>query len=521
MAKSSKDKNQAGVIYTPPSIATLLAKQALSRIQSQKGSIKVLDPAAGEGALLKALAEIWSASGRKFSRLSLFGIDLNSSPLKKLGIEFQRSKIKKQLIRGDFLRLDEAPEIKNRIGSGFDLILLNPPYIGEKGNKQLFDAIKETALGRRFYEGKMDLSYFFMEQSIQLLKPNGILAALTPTYWMTSSGGNKLRAEIREKCDIVDMLFFGDQRIFPDALGQHNMITLFQRKLRSHKPKICKVVRFVKDLNLSKADHFEVKSQAALYLKDGQVAATPQVDQKFLDRLEQDAKFTLGQIASIDCGVQSGADRLTAAHLQRFPKIDAKVGDGIFVLSAAEAESLKLSKRERRLLKPFFKNSDITPGVVDKKNEKLLLYITKRTKITHYPRIQAHLSKFRPILEQRRECQSGALPWYALHWARDERIFHGAKIVTAQRAKQPCFAVSKRSFFASVDVYFIRPYDSKIDIQLLTEYLNSKHAEKWLRRRGKVKGSYLELYAEPLSKLPVLGDFSQKLKESRSSDAEH
>ena len=44
--------------------------------------------------------------------------------------------------------------------SEFDLILANPPYLGEKGHKELFQTIKSSSLGV-FYSKNMDLFYFF------------------------------------------------------------------------------------------------------------------------------------------------------------------------------------------------------------------------------------------------------------------------------------------------------------------------------------------------------------------------
>ena len=54
---------------------------------------------------------------------------------------------------------------------GFDMIITNPPYIGHKGGaKFIFRALKETSLGKRFNQERMDLFYyFFLIHSFYLL----------------------------------------------------------------------------------------------------------------------------------------------------------------------------------------------------------------------------------------------------------------------------------------------------------------------------------------------------------------
>ena len=37
---------------------------------------------------------------------------------------------------------------------GFDIVVGNPPYVGEKGNKEMFRPVAATTFGERFYLGK-------------------------------------------------------------------------------------------------------------------------------------------------------------------------------------------------------------------------------------------------------------------------------------------------------------------------------------------------------------------------------
>ena len=120
----------------------------------------------------------------------------------------------------------EFPQVLDSQGSfvGFDLVIANPPYIGEKNNKHVFQSIGLTKFGQRFYQGKMDLFYFFFHLGLDLLRDGGILHYITTSYYITATGAAKLRDDICTRSDILQMLNFGELRVFESAAGQHNLL---------------------------------------------------------------------------------------------------------------------------------------------------------------------------------------------------------------------------------------------------------------------------------------------------------
>ena len=53
------------------------------------------------------------------------------------------------------------PEWMFGLKDGFDIVIANPPYVGEKGHRAMFERLRQTSLGKRFSKGKMDLFYYF------------------------------------------------------------------------------------------------------------------------------------------------------------------------------------------------------------------------------------------------------------------------------------------------------------------------------------------------------------------------
>jgi len=155
--------------------------------------------------------------------------------------------------------------------SGFDIIIANPPYLGESGNKELFRVFSLCL--NDYYEGKNDLWYLFLHRSLDLMNSNANLSFVTSNYWLTASGAEKLRSKILSKTSIISFVNFGENKAFSNAQGVHtNIITL--KKAKSPNPNI-KTILFEKtyptNTNLiEKLDNqfiFEI-DQRKLVLKD-------------------------------------------------------------------------------------------------------------------------------------------------------------------------------------------------------------------------------------------------------------
>lgn len=58
---------------------------------------------------------------------------------------------------------------------GFDVVIANPPYVGEKGHKEVFRKIKAGCLSE-FYQRKMDLFYFFFHLALNLGKQDSSIS---------------------------------------------------------------------------------------------------------------------------------------------------------------------------------------------------------------------------------------------------------------------------------------------------------------------------------------------------------
>ena len=129
----------------------------------------------------------------------------------------------------------------------FDYVVANPPYIGEDAHKELFrNAIARYPYWKRYYKGKMDYLYFFVILALQKLKETGKMGFITTSYWLTADGASNLRKYILDNARIVEIIDFGEIKLFEHAKGQHNIVFVLEKckdkeKKEQNKIKLVKV----------------------------------------------------------------------------------------------------------------------------------------------------------------------------------------------------------------------------------------------------------------------------------------
>ena len=167
-----KKNNSIGQIFTPDYAAEFMVKNCIIFIKRKNRNIseefKVLEPSVGEGVFLKYIIN------NSFSNIYAYEMDLS---------------LKDTL-------LDSFPTIKfkfdnflsSKISEKFDLIIGNPPYLGQNYNAEIFqEYVKKYPICSKYFVGNMDLFYFFVHLGIEKLKPGGLLSYITTNYWVTKS----------------------------------------------------------------------------------------------------------------------------------------------------------------------------------------------------------------------------------------------------------------------------------------------------------------------------------------------
>ena len=415
------------------------------------------------------------------------------------------------------IQTNDSKEKNNQ--SGFDIVIANPPYIGEKNHTHIFEPVKNGTLSQ-YYLGKMDFFYFFFHLALNITKPNGTICFITTNYYPTATGAKKLRKDFYDRSTLLKMVNFNEIKVFESALGQHNMITILSKGKRDNIKTECisfkstgiidpnKIISLLKEKSSTDEIEFNFVNQEDLYDgNDSQIRLEGHSSElgsisgnTILSRLSKDNPL-LGEIFNINQGIVTGADKVTPQHISKYNLQHSK-GTGIFVLTPKEISSLNLGNSELSILKPWFKNSDIQRWVAKKENTYSLLYLDRSIKDIS-PIILNHLKQYKSVLERRREVENSVIQWWQLQWPREKEIFESPKIMAPQRSKTNTFAYTEEIWYASADVYYITKRPSSPSLKYVLALLNSTIYLVWLLYKGKRKGASLELYQKPLSEIPI------------------
>lgn len=408
---------------------------------------------------------------------------------------------------------------------GFDIVIANPPYIGEKGHKEIFQPVKLDAYLGKFYLGKMDYFYFFFHFAFNVLKNSGIGTFITTNYYLTALGAKKLRQDIKERMVINILLNLGELKLFENAPGQHNMISSFAKGCNGNK---CHVIDVHKKGSLNprmfetilssidKDTSYDIVEQENLYDGDecyirlhNDNGDSPLAS--ILQKISQ-GNEVLGNIAEVNAGIMGGCDNITNHNLEYADeeyviKNDIRKGDGVFVLDRNNSrDSLKISVLEKsNLCKDFYKNSDIKKYCTSTSTSKIIIFSSSDTPTDVQTNIKSILQIYKPILVRIREINKENTDyWHQLRrGTAHPHIFTCNKIVCPQRSKLNTFGYNECDWYASADVYYITNPKGGYHIKYLLGLLNSKLIYIWLYNKGKRKGESLELYQKPLSEIPI------------------
>lgn len=563
----NKERKATGSYYTPDFIVRYIIDETLGPLIAEKKSkdilsLKVCDLAMGSGHFLvgslnfltKAYIEALSRESEGDLRITLpeakrkildsciFGLDLNLRAVKlaKMSLWLESAYINNKLEKLDDQMIcrnslldgvlwKDYPELQE---NGFDAIVGNPPYIGEKGNEDIFHEVAKTNLGKKYYTRWMDYFYFFFHKALDLCRDDGRIGMITTNYYFNATGAIKLREDLKTRANISKLVNLTKAKLFKEASGQHNVLTFLIKGnsdtglhdyYEINNPDVSNCKKLVEYLDNKDVKHVHCSTSDIFQGKDFLIQpwALLEGDCSVNDVLKKMEKFKLklNDICDISPGLFSGADKVSASHLKKYPKVKASKGDPIFIFTSKQMKQLDLDGKDTdKYVRTFFKNSDIERYFVADKLDKKVLYVADTGKpIKLSAKLKKHFEVVKDILIG---CKSNFLKnavagpivqkwldngnYFVLFLPKKEKYFVEKKIVCPQRSKANIFAYSEKKLYASQDVYFLISNGARqFSLKVLTGILNSKLYYVWLHNRGKRKGEMLEMYQKPLKSVPI------------------
>lgn len=200
--------NGYGVVYTPETLANFTAKLLISEttfnIFDFKNNVTVLDPACGEGMLLK---EFYREFRIHYNiPIDSVGVDIEEEVIhnnKKSYNDTYRFICKNTIIPSN--KVTAISYWKHQMKAP-SFIIANPPWSSEK----IFSKSDLSRAGYEFYTGQYDSYVLFIELCLKLVKKGGMLAFIIPDS-LFSDENKKLREYLLKHTQIRVIARLGEK----------------------------------------------------------------------------------------------------------------------------------------------------------------------------------------------------------------------------------------------------------------------------------------------------------------------
>jgi adenine-specific DNA-methyltransferase len=368
----------------------------------------------------------------------------------------------------------EFSEIFKR--GGFDIVIGNPPYLKELNSKETFRDIRKGSY-KRYYQGKMDLWYFFLHKALDIIRDGGCIGYITNSYFLKNTGAVKLIGRLRNEAVLEQYIDFGGLPIFHRVSGKH-AIHIYERKT----PKENDLVN-VCGVNSISGNNFEISScyhieYLKIFTKDAKISFSKEL-------IDFNCFRFLAEDYDVSIGVQESPDKVSKKKASNlYP-----AGTGVFVISKEELERLNLNEVERRAIKKYLDSGDVDRYSIHFNNQYLIYsdnIVREKIRSSAYPKLKRHFDGLKQFITS----SNGP---YGLHRPREQRFFEGPKLICKGMFSRPSFTLDDELFYVGFSFSLIIAKHSGVSIVYLLGLLNSKFADYWFHLRGKKRGGDLDI----------------------------
>ena len=562
MIKAKDEKKAHGVHYTPARLAEFLARVTKDAIVADPVTIRILDPACGNGVLLKAITESFPRSVRK--RLSLHGYERNGDALEIAHVVLRDLGVDSiELKRGDFLSLPGGDKSASKNDASlltdqgsaesvrqpsaatqdspvlhpFDVVIANPPYV----RTQVLGANQAQALAQRFgLSGRIDLYQVFTRAMVDVLRTGGVLGLLTSNRFLTTKSGAGLRRILTAEFDLASIIDLGDTKLFEAAVLPAIVVGI--KGHRSSKADCC--FRRVYECRASRKSQAERPAAPeydsvydALMAKDTEGPFRSQqrsyvIEKGTLWAASNDAVWTLSTPSSREWLRQIEVHR--ACIFDDVAKICVGIkttADSVFVRD--DWESVPADCRpEPELLRPLITHHDASRWAAGAKGcRKQVLYphesvngVKAVIDVTKYPRCFRYFEMHREHLESRQYVIDAGRRWYEIWVPHNPSDWLRTKIVFPDISVEPRFFIDNSGSVVQGDCYWItvRPNEDSdwlyvmlavANSTLITKFYDTLFHNKLYAGRRRYMTQYVKQFPLPDLSTGLAGDIVQQTKD--------
>lgn len=453
-----------GATYTPKTLADFVARAIVRHAPLPNGaSIRVLDPAVGDGALLVSLIDQLNC-GRSSIEVHGFETDRRSLSTARERLTTRCRDIHVHIEHRDFLSfvLDRFRDVGDLFATAkiprYDVVIANPPYV----RTQIMGATQAQRLAALFdLSGRVDLYHAFILGISRVLSATGVAGIIVSNRFMTTKSGASVRKALTERFNVLHAWDLGDTKLFdaavlPAVLLAHGGGAVARRSTRF-------------------TSIYETRD-AATTMATGPIEA---LEKEGVVAVDDGRRFAVRHGKLDTGGTSSGVWRITTTAIESWlAKVEqhrwrtfrdigkVRVGvktcaDSIFIRDDWSAFS-DLGRPE--LLRPLTTHRSARQYKAQpttRPREILYPHETHQGRrrpvdLNLYPISQAYLDRHRPALERRRYVMDAGRAWYEIWVPQDPSAWSTPKLVFRDIAEKPAFWIDVTGSIVNGDCYWLK-----------------------------------------------------------------
>jgi len=427
------------------------------------------------------------------------------------------------LVQKPFLWPVAFPDIlqEGRSGSGFDIVLANPPYI----RQERLDARDQESYRQAFPEvfaGTADILVFFYSRALQILRPGGWLAFITSNKYMRAAYGRDIRAYLAQAAEIHRILDFGDLPLFETngrSVASYPAVLIGKKDgaQQGHNLRVadltCPIRRRLAErgLNVNSENVRWVLEDLGGLLEEAEVPEYPQVLLRRDGWVLEDPALVRLFHRLMEQGTPLG--ELVKGRIYR--GVLTGLNEAFVIDQDKRDELIAEDPRSAELIKPWLRGRDIKRWRAEWAGQYIIAIQNsgdadavhpwskarseaeaRRMFHESYAAVHDHLSWFEGALRKR---QDQGRFWWELRACTYYADFDRPKVIFNRFINKPTFAYDERGFFHNDACYFIVAPSPAI-----AAIVNSK-VGWWLLSHlcTPLQNGYLQVFVQFLEPLPV------------------
>ncbi len=468
--------NSHGLVLTKPLVVEFMLDRAGFKAKSDLRDIKVIEPAAGDGAFAIEIIDRLYLSSLEFnfsfqqalSNLTFFEIDEKMAGILNERVRYKLNDYSASIPEG-LIRVEDFLLSKT---NKCDLVIGNPPYVRHENIPEALKIEYRNIFGT--FTHRSDLYIAFYEKGLKLLKDEGILTFICSNRWLKNQYGKGLRKLIHLSYSLKEIIDLEETSPFEENVIAYPAITTINKSSLSAK------AGYYKINNLSDLAEYDFEAERLRTICTSNSLNWFPLNSKgypyeiFLDSIENQG-FKIG------IGVATGSDKIFIRN-----DFKAFVEDDLLlpILTSRDLKNNHLNWSGNYLLNPFDKNG----GLID---------------LNRYPKAKKYLESKRDILEKRHISKKNPRFWYKTIDRINHDLINEYKIVLPDISGNSHLFIDKGNYYPHHNLYYItgNNYDK---LAILAALLMSDFVLNQLMELGtKMNGGYPRWQSQNLKKLRV------------------